>query len=205
MSRYSKDDLDRYFDYGVFVPKRMVYMGSLFEEEDGSESGTDFSMAEKIIKSITYLNSISEKPITIIMNNIGGEWSHGMAIFDTIKSSKCYITIVAVGNCSSMASIIIQAADLRVISQNCEFVIHDGSTNLSGHAKNVEVWAKRSEMDRLTMYNIYREKMKIKNPKITTSQIEKLCTIDKIYTAEEVVKIGLADEVLDDIMKYIKE
>jgi ATP-dependent protease ClpP protease subunit len=205
MSRYSREDIDRYFDHGIFSPKRIIYMGSTREDLDGSESGVDYSMTEKAIKGITYLNTVSEKPMVIIMNNMGGDWYHSLAIYDIIKSSRCHITIVAVGYCCSAGSVILQAADLRVISPSCIFLIHDGTTELSDHTRNVETQAEQSKLDRKRMYEIYQDKMGKKDPKITIKQIEKLCTIDKIYSPQETIDVGLADELLQDINFYVKE
>ena len=206
MPRYSKEDFDRYFDYGVFAPKRLIYIGSPeYTGDNDGESGTDHLMAEKAIKGITYLDTISDKPIVIIMDNPGGHFTHGMAIYDTIKSSRCHATIIAIGNCSSMGSIIFQAADLRVISQNCEFYIHDGTVSFEGNAKDFAEWSKKSELDRKKTYEIYKEKMIQKIPTITIKQIERLCSLDRFYNAQETVDSGLADEILNNINSYIKE
>lgn len=205
MSRYSKQDLEIYFENGIFPAKRIVYVGSANNDIDGQESGVDYLMAEKAIKSITYLNTISDKPIIIIMNNMGGDWCHSLAIYDIIKSTRCHVTIIATGYCCSAGSVILQSADLRIISANCTFLIHDGSNELAGHSRNVEMWAKQSELDRQKMYEIYREKMRQKNPNITIKQIEKLCTIDRFYSAQEAIDKGFADEIMEDINKYIKE
>jgi len=205
MSRYSREDIDRYFDHGIFSPKRIIYMGSTREDLDGSESGVDYSMTEKAIKGITYLNTVSEKPIVVIMNNMGGDWYHSLAIYDIIKSSRCHVTIISVGYCCSAGSVILQSADLRVISPSCIFLIHDGTTELSDHTRNVESQAEQSKLDRKRMYEIYQDKMKAKNPQITIKQIEKLCTIDKIYSPQETIDAGLADELLQDINLYVKE
>lgn len=162
-------------------------------------------MTEKAIKAITYLNTISDKPMVIIMDSPGGDWYHSLAIFDIIKSSRCHVTIIATGYCCSSGSVILQSADLRVISPSCIFLIHDGTTELSDHTRNVESQAEQSKLDRKRMYEIYQDKMKEKNPKITIKQIEKLCTLDKIYSPTEVINVGLADELLKDINFYIKE
>lgn len=205
MPRFSREDIDRYFDYGLFAPKRIVYIGSAKENSDTEESGTDCVMAEKAIKGITYLDTVSEKPIIIIMNNIGGEWAHGMAIYDTIVACRCHVTIIGVGWCSSMGSIILQSGDSRVLSPNCVFLIHDGTESIESHTRNVEAWAEQAKKDRNKMYQIYYNKMKEKNPKITIKKIEQACTIDKIYSPQEAIDVGLADELLGDINLYIKE
>jgi ATP-dependent Clp endopeptidase proteolytic subunit ClpP len=199
--RQYKEDIDRYFDYNCFAPSRYIYIGSINTIEENSESvesGTNYEMAEYLIKAISYLESVNKKPIIIFSNNLGGDWYHGMAMYDMIRASRCHITMISLGYACSMGSIILQAADTRIISPNCVFMIHDGSESISGHTRNVERWAEQIPVVRKKMYSIYRERMKVKNPKINISQIEKLCAFDTVYSAEKVVDIGLADWVLED-------
>jgi len=205
MARHNREELDRFFDFNIFPSKRILYLGSMSFDGANQESGIDHESAESLVKGLTYLNTISDKPVIIIINSVGGDQSHGMAIYDIIKSSRCHVTMICLGNCCSMGSIILQAADLRVISPNCLFMVHDGQNTLDGHARNTEVWAEQSKKDRLKMYEIYYEKMKQKNKKITIRQIEKLCTLDNIFSSEEAIGVGLADEILKDINEYIKE
>ena len=197
-----KEDIDRYFDYSCFAPSRYIYLGSLSTVEENGidvESGTDHEMAEFVIKGISYLESVNKSPIVIFANNLGGDWYHGMAVYDMIRASKCHVTIVAFGYACSMGSIILQAADTRIKAPHCVFMIHDGSESLSGHTKNVERWVAQSPVLRKAMYQIYRERMKAKNSKITIGQIERLCTLDTIYNAKQAVEIGFADWVLEDM------
>lgn len=199
MARQFKEDIDRYFDYNCFAPARYIYLGSTSASEDGLESGTDYEMSAFLIKAISYLESVNKKPIVIFANNLGGDWYHGMAVYDMIRASRCHITMVAMGYACSMGSIILQAADTRIISQNCVFMIHDGTEALDGHARNVERWAAQISILRKNMYEIYKVRLKSKNLKITLGQIDKLCQFDTIYSAEQVVDMGFADWVLEDM------
>ena len=83
-------------------------------------------------------------------------------------------------------------------AQDCVLMIHDGDSDLGGHAKNVERWAEHSKQSRRRLYEIYLEKMKIKNKALTLKKVESLCTIDTIYSAEEAINVGLADHVIDN-------
>lgn len=202
MAKHYKEDIDRYFDYSCYAPARYLHLGSIRAgdaEYDGWESGTDTEMAEYLIKGITYLESVSKKPIVIYANNLGGDWYHGMAIYDIIRASKCHITMVALGNAMSMGSIILQAADTRIISPHCVFMIHVGTEELHGHTNNVQRWAEQIPIQKRKMYEIYKERMKAQNPKITIKQIEKLCDFDTIYNAHQAVELGFADWVLEDM------
>ena len=97
-------------------------------------------MAERAIKALHILDSTAptgDKPITVIMNNPGGDEYHGMAIYDAIKSCKNHVTIVVFGMAMSMGSIILQAADKRVMSANSRVMIHYGTWGINDHPKKV--------------------------------------------------------------------
>ena len=119
-------DLDKWFDLNVDTDTRTIYMGSAGYTYDEGETGVDHFMAEYLIKGMHSLESKNKKPILIIMNNPGGDWYHGMAIYDAIKSSPCECTIKVYGHAMSMGSIILQAADNRIMMPNSRFMIHYG-------------------------------------------------------------------------------
>ncbi len=196
MPRYTKEDLDRYFDYNIFPPKRILYIGS-HSDLEGEESGVNYEMFECFLKGLTYLDSIADNPIIIHMNTAGGDWYHGMAMFRAIRACRSHVTIIAWGYACSMGSIILQAADTRIIVKDCVVMIHDGSDGMHGDTKSFEAWGKQSERIRKDMYRIYLERMKASDPKVTIKKVEDMCSHDRIFTPEEAVSIGLADWTMD--------
>jgi len=199
MPRFNKEEIDRYFDYGIFVKERILSLESLSSDDDEGESGTDYEMFSNFIKGLTFLSRLSEDPITVQMNNRGGDWFHGMAIYDAIRACRCHITIIAYAYCCSMGSVIFQAGDHRIITPDCVLMVHDGTEDLSGPTRSVENWAVYSKVLRQRMYEIYLARIKAKKPKSkwTLKKIEDLCTHDRIFTAQKAVDIGLADQVLE--------
>jgi len=198
MARFNKEEIDRYFDYGIFVKERILSLESLSDNDD-VESGTNYEMFSNFIKGLTFLSRLSENPITVQMNNLGGDWFHGMAIYDAIRACRCHITIIAYGYCCSMGSIIFQAGDHRIIAPDCVLMVHDGTDDLSGTAKSVENWAAYGKTIRQRMYDIYLSRIKAKKPRSnwTIKKVEQLCSHDTIYTAEQTVELGLADQILE--------
>lgn len=204
---YNKEDIDRWFDYSYLPSKRMIHVGSLspFVDDEGGESGTDCQMSEFFLKAITHLNRISNKPIVVHMNNLGGDWYHGMSIYDSIRASSAHVYGVCWGHAMSMGSIIVQACDSRIVAPHCAFMIHDGFETLNGTCKSVEAWAKYTAKLRTRMYEIYFSRMKPAKPRITMKKIEELCSHDTIFSAEDAVSQGLADwvlETMEDPYKY---
>ncbi len=205
---YIKEDIDRWFEYSYLPSKRLIHIGSHDAETSGGdgESGTDCQMSEFFIKAILHLNTISAKqPIFVHMNNLGGDWYHGMSIYDAIRASSAHVYGICWGHAMSMGSIIIQACDSRIVAPHCTFMIHDGFETLNGTCKTVEAWAKYVAKLRKKMYQIYLGRMKAAKPRITIQKIENLCSNDTIFTAESAVDYGLADwvlESLEDPYKY---
>ena len=206
MGNYVKEDIDRWFEYNYLSTQRIIYVGSCSPETDyGVESGTDCQMSEYFIKAMIHLNNISSKAIFIHMNNLGGDWFHGMAMYDAIRASKAHVYGICWGYAMSMGSLIIQACDSRIVAPHCTFMIHDGFDDLNGTCKSIEAWAKHTAKTRQRMYEIYLGRMKPAKPRITLAKIETLCSHDTIFSAEEAVNQGLADwilETLEDPYKY---
>jgi len=188
-----RDDLDKFFEYSVHVPTRTIYMGTI-ANPNGTEDGTDFSMAEYFIKGIHLLSSV-EGDIKIIMNNPGGDECHGMAIYDAIAQCKNHVTIIATGYAMSMGSIILQAADERVLTSHASLMIHYGVISVEDHPHNVNRWVAESKRFDIFMEDLYLAKIREKHPKYKRSQLKALMQFDKFFTPEEAVKLGLADKI----------
>lgn len=193
--RFAKDDIDRLHDYGIHVPTRTLYMGSEEIDLDGNESGTDSGMAQKLIKNLHILDNQSEAEITIIMNNPGGDVFHGMAIYDAIKRCRSHVTIKAYGYVMSMGSLILQAADRRVLSEHAVVMLHHGHESQSDHVKSVRNWVEFGKKYDKLLNQIFLKKMQEKDKNFTIKRLDKLLDFDTILLSTEAVELGLADEV----------
>ena len=158
-SKIVRENVDRLFDYDIDLDNRLIYMGSMNTDTEDQETGVDHTMAEKMIKALHILNAKSAKKITIIMNNPGGDWYHGMAIFDAIANSEAEVEIKVYGYAMSMGSVILQAADRRYMSANSKFMIHYGLEGHFGHSKIVAKWSDEGKRVNYDMENIYLEKL----------------------------------------------
>ena len=192
-----RDDFDKFLDYNCFLPKRMVYFGSIAMTGTDEDDSVNFVSAGNVIKNLLYLENINHDPVTIHFNSPGGEWHHGMAIYDVIRNMESYVTMIGYGYVRSMGTIIMQACDERILSANCGFMIHDGEEGYEGIPKSFESWATESKYSRQLMYKIYYNKIKEKHQKkYTLKDIEDWCNHDTIFHAEQAVGLGLADKVL---------
>lgn len=178
------------------------------------EPGVEYVMASRFIKNLRALELDSSSPILIHMKTCGGSWMEGMAIYDAIKACPCHVTILNYTHARSMSSLILQAADYRVMMPNSEFMFHHGEYGDAGELMTVISsleWYKRS-IDR--MCNIYVEVMKnTSGSKWTgTSRQQVRQWLDKqmdqkhdvFLSAIDAVKNGFADTVFDGDWKALK-
>lgn len=196
--RISKDDTDRFHDYSLDIPHRTLYMGSEEYSQEWGESGVDGSIAERMIKNLHILGSMSQDPITIILNNIGGDEYHCAAIMDAISTSKSHITIKVFGNAMSAGSMILQVADDRIMAPNSTQMIHYGTWGFEGHSKTFQKWAQEGRRLDIWMENLYLKRIQEKHPKFTLKKLKELLDHDTFLTAQESVELGLADKILGE-------
>lgn len=185
MAKMTKENIDRWFELDLDVDTRTIYLGSISVDTEGQESGVDCIMAERLIKSIHVLRNKGDSPINIIMNNPGGNWFHGLAIYDCIKLCKnSTINIKVFGHAMSMGSIILQAGDNRILAPHSRFMLHYGETGHINHLKNVQKWVDFEKKEDYILENIY---------------------LDKMMEKDELEGIGYLDKVLSDVMNKQKE
>lgn len=198
MGRMNRDDIDKFHDYGIYIPHRTIYMGSEGSDANENENGVDFLMAERIVKNLHILDMQSQEPITIIMNNPGGCVSNGMAIYDAIKSCRSHVSIKVFGCAMSMGAIILQAADERIMAPSAKFMFHYGYISLEGHVKNAEKWIEDSKKDDKWMEKMFLELINKKQPQFSMGRLKEMLKFDTILSAKECVDMNLADKVLGE-------
>ncbi len=175
-------------------------MGSAEHDIDGNESGTDGAMASNFIKALRVLESTApegDKPITIIMNNVGGCEYAGGAVYDAIRACRNHTTIEVFGHAMSMGSVILQAADLRRLAPSSRTMLHYGTWGIEDHPQNTYRWAEEGKKLDAWMEQIYLNKIQEKHPKYTLAKVQKLLQFDTFLNAQEAVELGLADEVIE--------
>jgi ATP-dependent Clp protease protease subunit len=182
----SIDTISDVHSYGLDLKNRELYLHGYIGNTD-EDPGVEYRMAAQFYKNIRLLDSISNDPIIIHMFSVGGEWDAGMAIYDSIILSNSYVTIIAYGQASSMSSIILQAADKRVMTPNAHFMLHYGSVDCGGDHLSAHNYAKVDKKNTETMISIYSDgclKRKLKDG-------------DWYLDANEAIYYGFADCVLD--------
>ena len=142
--------------YGINLKNREIYLHSYYGHSE-EEIGVEYRMATTFVKNLHTLESISEDGVLVHMHSVGGEWNDGMAIFNAIEYSPCAITIIAYAHAVSMSSIILQAADYRVLMPDADFMVHFGELSVEGHSLCVESSVEFNKKANERMLDIYTE------------------------------------------------
>lgn len=174
------DDTQLFVEHGVHIPSQTIMLTGEVNAE----------MYERLLLGLTLIRTRKNgsTDITVELNSEGGCWYSGVAIHDRIKSCSFPVTIRVSGMAMSMASVILQAADKRLITPGSTVMIHDGSEVLEGSPENVMAWAKHSKDICNYMYKIYADA----SGKAVTFWKRK-CKKDFILSAEQAITLGLAD------------
>jgi len=187
-TKVKTDELDQWHDYNIYTPARLINLDGDIDKETASE----------FIKNIRLLDHVNSKDITVLINSGGGDVSQGMAIIDAIKECQSRVTTHVVGPTSSMASIIFQAGDERIISSNATLMIHIGSDEYhEDHAMNIKRWIKENERIGKIADDILYKRIKEKKPRFTREKFNELLTFDTIYTAKQAIEMGLAEKIAE--------
>ena len=135
---------------------REIYLHGYVDADE--EPGVEYRMATSFVKNMHVLESKGSKNILVHMHTIGGNWSDGMAIFNTIQMSKSTVTVLGYAQASSMSGIVFQAADKRVLMPDCEMMIHHGSIAVSDTTMAVKSAVDQNEKSCRRMLQIFAER-----------------------------------------------
>ena len=196
MARSSKDSISDFHDYGIHVPSRTIQFPYIEGDCDISQASVN-----RTIANFHLLETMStSSPITLLLNSYGGDVYQALGLYDFIRSMNSEVHIKALGACMSGATLILQAGDKRFISANTTFMMHVGSSTYDDHSNNVRNWVKHEDKVIVPkMKEIYASRM-VRKGKESANQLSKridsLLDFDTIMTAEQVIELGLADELV---------
>ena len=153
--------------------------------------------ASLVIAQMLFLESEDpDKEISFYINSPGGSITDGMAIVDTMNYIKCPVSTICIGLAASMGSVLLAcgAKGKRYATPNSEVLIHQPliSGGLSGQTTEIKIHADHMVKTREKLNKLLSEKTGQ-----TLEKIEKDTERDHYMTAEEALKYGLIDEIID--------
>ncbi|CAM5723228.1 ATP-dependent Clp protease proteolytic subunit OS=Streptomyces violarus OX=67380 GN=clpP PE=3 SV=1 [Streptomyces violarus] len=174
--------------YDVFsrlLSERIIFLGT--EIDDG--------VANVVIAQLLHLESSSpESEISIYLNSPGGSFTSLMAIYDTMTYVQAPISTFCVGQAASTAAVLLAGGDAgrRFVLEHARVLLGQPATGgARGAASDLSLQAKemvriRSQVEEVLSRHTHHD--------VATLRAD--MDRDKVFTAQEAVGYGLADEVL---------
>ena len=154
--------------------------------------------ASLVVAQLLFLESEDpDREIYLYINSPGGSITDGMAIVDTINYIKCPVTTICVGLAASMGAVLLASGTKgkRYATPNAEILIHQpliAGGGLSGQTTEIKIHADHMVKTRDKLNRLLSEKT---GQDLAT--IEKDTERDNYMTAEEALKYGLIDGIMD--------
>ena len=177
--------------YDIFsrlLKDRIIFLG-----EDVNPTTASLTIAQ-----LLFLESEDpDKEISLYINSPGGSITDGMAIVDTMNYIKCPVSTICIGMAASMGSVLLASGEKgrRFATPNSEILIHQpliGGGGISGQTTEIKIHADHMVKTREKLNRVLSERTGQ-----SLEQIEKDTERDHYMTAEEALKYGLIDSILD--------
>ncbi len=154
--------------------------------------------ASLVVAQMLFLESEDpDREISLYINSPGGSITDGMAIVDTMNYIKCPVSTICVGMAASMGAVLLTSGTKgkRFATPNAEILIHQpliGGGGISGQTTEIKIHADHMVKTREKLNKLLSDR---------TGQslevIERDTERDNYMTAEEALKYGLIDGILD--------
>ena len=177
---------ERSYDiYSRLLNDRIIFLGDQVND----------ITASLVVAQLLFLESQEpEKDIWFYINTPGGSISAGMAIYDTMNFIRCDINTMCVGLAASMGAFLLSAGTpgKRFALPNSEIMIHQPSGGMQGQATDIKIHAERIIQTKRKLNEILA--LNCGKP---VEEIERDSERDHFLTAEEALKYGIIDKVIE--------
>ena len=177
---------ERSFDiYSRLLKERIIFL----------TGGVDDNISSLICAQLLFLESEDpKKDIYFYINSPGGVVTSGLAMYDTMQFIKPEVSTLCVGQACSMGSLLLAggAAGKRLSLPNSRIMIHQPSGGARGQASDIEIQAREILKLRERLNQIYVDHTGRK-----LKEIEVAMDRDNFMSAEEALKFGLIDEIIN--------
>lgn len=179
-------DGERAFDiYSRLLKERIIFVGDQIDQHT----------ANLIVAQLLHLAyEDSKKDIKLYINSPGGSVYDGLAIYDTIQFIKPDVQTIGIGLQASMGAFLLSSGTKgkRFVLPNSRIMIHQPSSGTHGKITDQEISLKEGIYLKHRLNEIFA-----KNTGQKLAKVEKDMDRDFWMGAEEAVKYGIIDEVID--------
>ncbi len=159
--------------------------------------------ANLVVAQLLFLESENpDKDIHFYINSPGGSVSAGLAIYDTMQFIKPDVSTLCVGMAASMGALLLAAGSKgkRYCLPNSRIMIHQPMGGFQGQASDVEIHARE------ILY--LKQRLNEILARHTGQPVDKVARDtdrDNFLGAEDAVKYGLVDKILESREAILKE
>jgi ATP-dependent Clp protease protease subunit len=151
--------------------------------------------ARQVIDQLRALNREDpDHEITLIINSEGGSVAAAMAVYDTMQSIKNDVRTVCEARAMSMGAVLLAGGtpSKREAYQNCEIMIHEVSSNISGRLSNLKTWADDTYRGNERLIDVLHRHTGISKEDLRDAMI-----VDVVFTSvQEAKDFGLVDNII---------
>ncbi len=188
-----KTELDDYLAYGIDSKNRRIYFGYCTDLAGEESSDVTQRSIELVVRALHRLASEGPgRPIELHMNSPGGDPYAMLRLVDEILACPCQVKFFGGGIIQSSATWIMSVCDERYLHENTTVMVHDGNECFDyTHTDTKIAMAEAVRLQNL-LYDMYTA-----NSRMPRSFWVDVCQRDLYLTAEETIKLGLADKIID--------
>jgi ATP-dependent Clp protease protease subunit len=176
---------ERAYDiYSRLLKDNIIFIGTPIDDH----------VANLVIAQLLFLEAEDpDKDISIYINSPGGSVTAGLAIYDTMQFIKPDISTFCVGQCASMAAVLLAAGTKgkRYALPNARILIHQPLGGVSGQATDIEIHAREILRIREMLNDIL-----VRHTGQDAERISKDTDRDYIMSAPQAVEYGIVDQVI---------
>jgi len=177
---------ERAFDiYSRLLKDSIIFIGTPIDD----------TVANLIVAQLLFLEAEDpERDINLYINSPGGSITAGMGVYDTIQFIRNDVTTICVGQCASMAALLLTAGTpgKRFALPHSRILIHQPSGGASGQETDIRIMAEEIlRMREMTSRIISHHSGQ------SFEQVEKDVERDRIMSAIQAKEYGLIDEVIE--------
>lgn len=130
--------------------------------------------------------------VELHINSNGGSVKEGVTIYNLLKQSGCKVRGIVDGVAYSVAFVILQACDERIMGVGTTALIHEPWVETSGNAKELRKTA--DDLDVLTASN---RKIFLERSNLEEQQLADMMEAETFLTPDDCLEYGLIDKVED--------
>jgi ATP-dependent Clp protease, protease subunit len=171
--------------YSRLLKDRIIFLGTAIDD----------NVANLIIAQLLFLQFDDPKAdIHLYVNSPGGSVTAGLGIYDTMQFIGCDVATYCIGQAASMGAVLLTAGakGKRYVLPNARVMIHQPLAGYEGTATDLQIHALEVKRMKRRLNEIL-----IRHSGRSMDEIERDTDRDKFMEADEAVKYGLVDRLLE--------